>query len=490
MKISDITSELLKHPQLSKKYNQKYIDGVVKEQMILRDYYKTFGKLNEDPEEDEEVELEPEQIQLIDLIPDTEEEHEEEIPDDEPEAIIEPDEIEVEDDEEEFEPEEDEVVPNKPESDGYIRISPREAQEILSYKGKIFQVVFTKKDGQLRAMNGMTGVRKYTSGGELPYSPKDHGVIPVYDLKIGMGPKGYRMINIAGLKTLHINGKKYKIDQTLREIKIHKPSKSLYVTAEKIRSLFLEVIVYELEMNFGNDLILDVIKSSDNIRGLIKHEMMGDGYEVKRKGRSQIVLNTTQLSDDELLEYTLTNDPLKRDITKFLFDYYQESNDLEYAVGEIYDAFLRHARGYDEDDDDFESQVQDVRSIIEDYIYDNDLYIDNIPMDGDFDIFIDRKLKRELDEIKINKPIHFPKNEPWIYVVRNENDLHLSFNQLVQNGFGTNDTGELYQDFLKKSSHYREYIPFIIEHEGDGKIGFSSAQYLNPAYETKRIINQ
>ena len=56
----------------------------------------------------------------------------------------------------------------------------------------------------------MTGVRKYTSGGELPYSPKDKGLIPVYDLKIGPGPKGYRTIPIEGLKALKINGRKYK----------------------------------------------------------------------------------------------------------------------------------------------------------------------------------------------------------------------------------------------------------------------------------------
>lgn len=245
---------------------KKFIDGLVKEQLILRDYYKVFGKLNEDEsDEDDDIELEPEKL----IIPDNE--IEDEI--DEPEASVDIDQEdeEFEDEEEDIiiEPEEDDInidIPDaeidsetaigtkEPESDGYIRISPNEAQELLSYKGKIFQVVFTKKDGKLRAMNGMTGVRKHTSGGELPYSPKDAGVIPVYDLKIGMGPKGYRMINIAGLKTLHINGKKFKIDQALNEIKINKP---IYDT-EDVK----ELINNNFVIGSDTDTILNIFKNN------------------------------------------------------------------------------------------------------------------------------------------------------------------------------------------------------------------------------------
>jgi hypothetical protein len=246
MKISDITSQILKSSKKAQELDKKFIDGLVKEQLILRDYYKTFGKLNEE-EEDEEVELEPEDI----TVPEEEDDFEPEaqVADNEEEVELDPEDIEVEDDpESDFIPDEEPeaeidsetaIGTKEPEGDGYIRISPTEAQELLSYKGKIFQAVFTKKNGELRAMNGMTGVRKYTSGGELPYSPKEAGVIPVYDLKIGMGPKGYRMINIAGLKTLHINGKKFKIDQTLKEIKVNNPGINKQDILKLIHSRFI-----------------------------------------------------------------------------------------------------------------------------------------------------------------------------------------------------------------------------------------------------------
>lgn len=233
MKIFDITSQILQSSKKAQELGKKFINGLVKEQLILLDYKRTFGgdSIKEDifdDEEEEEIELEPEKIVVDD-------EEDNIVPEEEPEVDIDFDDVddEIPDDTDDFEEPSPEaeldsqtvIGTKKPEDDGYIRISPTEAQELLSYKGKIFQVVFTKKNGELRAMNGMTGVRKYTSGGELPYSPKDAGVIPVYDLKIGMGPKGYRMINISGLKTLHINGKKFKIDQTLNEIKISKPFK-------------------------------------------------------------------------------------------------------------------------------------------------------------------------------------------------------------------------------------------------------------------------
>lgn len=254
MKIQDIVKQLQKNPQLAEKYDEKYLRSVVEEQLFLRDYKKTFEKeLNEDSitddEEENEIELEPEEIPVEEPEPQKEPEQEpqpeeEELP--EPDLDAEPEEEEPEvlpvskKGEVEVDPstipapkkeippqKQDDTSEKEAEQDGYIRISPREAQELLSYKGKIFTAIFTKRsDGSLRSLNGMTGVRKYTSGGELPYSPKDKGLIPVYDLKIGPGPKGYRTIPIEGLKALKINGRKYKIDQSLQEIKINNPIKT------------------------------------------------------------------------------------------------------------------------------------------------------------------------------------------------------------------------------------------------------------------------
>jgi hypothetical protein len=225
IKISDISSELLKNPDISKKFDKKYIDGLIKERLAVLDYKKTFpNSLNEQEDKDEEdIELEPEKLP----IPDIEDTEDIQISD-EPELIPTGEEevIEVEP-EPEITPEKL-PVPITPEIEKkqaeYETISREQARELLSYKGKIFTAVFTKReDGTIRALNGLTGVRKYTSGGELPYSPKENNLIPVYDLKIGNGRKGYRMIPLEGLKTLNINGKKYKIDPFLKEIKINKP---------------------------------------------------------------------------------------------------------------------------------------------------------------------------------------------------------------------------------------------------------------------------
>lgn len=268
MKISQILQQLKKsNPQLADKYDDKHLLSVVEEQLFLRDYKNNFkDELSENSitdDEEDEIELKPEEIPIEEPeeeIPTEEPELEEpEIQDEpqtknEPETEQEPEIPKKSDDEGEIEinPEElpsdraepkvtvsktepeDKLFLKKPEGDGYIRISPTEARELLSYKGKIFTAIFTKRsDGSLRSLNGMTGVRKYTSGGELPYSPKEKELIPVYDLKKGPGKQGYRTIPLEGLKALKINGKKYKIDQTLNEIIVNKPVVSL----EDVKSL-------------------------------------------------------------------------------------------------------------------------------------------------------------------------------------------------------------------------------------------------------------
>jgi hypothetical protein len=260
MTLQQILQQLKKsNPQLTKKYDDKHLLSVIEEQLFLRDYKNTFKEDLEEnsitDNEEEEIELKPEEIPIeepTEEVPTEEPELEEPEIQDEPQTEEEPEieqepEIQKKNDEEgeiEIDPEtlptskqepekniqktkpEDKLSLKQPEGDGYIRISPTEARELLSYKGKIFTAIFNKRsDGSLRSLNGMTGVRKYTSGGELPYSPKEKELIPVYDLKKGPGKQGYRTIPIEGLRALKINGKKYKIDQTLNEIKVNNPNK-------------------------------------------------------------------------------------------------------------------------------------------------------------------------------------------------------------------------------------------------------------------------
>jgi len=225
--ITEIAKLILEQSGLQDQYNLRYVEGLIMERYELMKYdrlLETF--LKEQDEEDEEdvededndiaIEGDPEDLKDFsdtdgDEIPDVIDDEENE----EPAATV--------DDEDGDSPQstgkdrgdtqKPPVQPSKQRVDPKINIiSKEEARELMSYKGRIFTAIFTKKDGTRRVLNGMTGVRKYTSGGELKYSPSDKGLIPVYDLKIGNGPEGYRMINVNGLLALKMGGKQYKIE--------------------------------------------------------------------------------------------------------------------------------------------------------------------------------------------------------------------------------------------------------------------------------------
>jgi hypothetical protein len=70
--------------------------------------------------------------------------------------------------------------------------------------GKIFSVVFVKKDGTIRHMNCRKGVKKYLAGGELHYIPSEHGLLPVFDMQI----QKYRVINFQTIKEIHFRNEK------------------------------------------------------------------------------------------------------------------------------------------------------------------------------------------------------------------------------------------------------------------------------------------
>ena len=88
-------------------------------------------------------------------------------------------------------------------------VSWEEAREIMrKNKNKIFTVTFRKRsDGSVRVMNCRIGVKKYLHGGELPYWPDDHNLVPVFDLK----KKDYRMISADSLQSLKVGNNVYMI---------------------------------------------------------------------------------------------------------------------------------------------------------------------------------------------------------------------------------------------------------------------------------------
>ena len=77
--------------------------------------------------------------------------------------------------------------------------------EIFATKGKIFSVVFTKKNGEDRKMHCRLGVTKHLKGGISRNSNPNH--IVVYDLD----KKAYRTLNLATVKEFNFQGKVYTV---------------------------------------------------------------------------------------------------------------------------------------------------------------------------------------------------------------------------------------------------------------------------------------
>lgn len=73
-------------------------------------------------------------------------------------------------------------------------------EAVRNAKGKIFSVLFQKKDGTLRKMVCRTGVTKHLKGGELAYDPIEKGLLSVYDMQA----QGYRMINLRTIQSISL----------------------------------------------------------------------------------------------------------------------------------------------------------------------------------------------------------------------------------------------------------------------------------------------
>lgn len=89
-----------------------------------------------------------------------------------------------------------------------LSLSMNEARNLIyGTKGKLFKVIFRKKNGQFRRMICRLGVKKYLRGGQLRFEPETKNLIVVFDFE----KQGYRMINLATLMYLTIAKVKYTI---------------------------------------------------------------------------------------------------------------------------------------------------------------------------------------------------------------------------------------------------------------------------------------
>lgn len=73
--------------------------------------------------------------------------------------------------------------------------------------GRVFSAGFITKAGEDRVSNGRFNVTKHLKGGKPAYDRKAAGVMCYYDTN----SKGYRSINLAGLKWLRVDGEVFQL---------------------------------------------------------------------------------------------------------------------------------------------------------------------------------------------------------------------------------------------------------------------------------------
>ena len=71
----------------------------------------------------------------------------------------------------------------------------------------IFSVVFLKKNGEIRRMNCMLGVKKHLKGGKLAFNPKEMGYLVVLDTN----KEAYRMVNLNTISSITSKGVEYNV---------------------------------------------------------------------------------------------------------------------------------------------------------------------------------------------------------------------------------------------------------------------------------------
>ena len=73
--------------------------------------------------------------------------------------------------------------------------------------GRIFNVTFTKANGEVRRMNSRLGVKKNLKGTGLKYDAQSRGNLIVYS----MSDKGYRTVKLGSILTIKCNGNVYTL---------------------------------------------------------------------------------------------------------------------------------------------------------------------------------------------------------------------------------------------------------------------------------------
>jgi hypothetical protein len=80
-------------------------------------------------------------------------------------------------------------------------------ESIMNLKGKLFSVVFIKKDGSERKMLCRTGVKKGLTGEGLAFDPIQKNLVSVWDMQAS----GYRFIPVDRILSIKLQGETYEV---------------------------------------------------------------------------------------------------------------------------------------------------------------------------------------------------------------------------------------------------------------------------------------
>lgn len=137
---------------------------------------------------------------------------------------------------------------------GKVPISREDLIKILKgTRGKILTIAYRKKDGTLRLLNAMTGVRKNITGAGLKYDPEKYGYIILYDLK----KKGYRTVNINTVGDVKMDKQVYTVTEALNKFPLPFKHAGISVQGETAWKHWK----YWLSINRYNKFVSDVLDS-------------------------------------------------------------------------------------------------------------------------------------------------------------------------------------------------------------------------------------
>jgi len=140
-------------------------------------------------------------------------------------------------------------------------ISREDLVKILKGKrGKMLTIAYRKKDGSLRIINTVTGVRKNITGKGLTYDPDKYGYIILYDLKA----KGYRTVNLNTIGDVKMDKQIFTVTEGLDRFPIRFKSGGVSLEGEAAWNHWKKWLNLNRHDKFVSD-VLDTIKRQNYI---------------------------------------------------------------------------------------------------------------------------------------------------------------------------------------------------------------------------------